>query len=840
MASANALINSSDVKSFNVLTWNIEGLRRNIFNLKHFCTLYNPDLVFLSEPQLFQCDADALMETFRGSYNFDLNSSDKYDPDLPLMKLKAKGGTMILWKLEHDPFITIHPVTTTAFLPIIFTPPGLAQSIHVCVYLPTQGQENSFTEELATLADTLDHLRFTYPEASLYLRGDFNVNDKNLRRKALLESFVSSQKLIILELGHKTYHHFVGNGASDSSLDKILFFNQDGLQEDLLEVGCRNSNTYIDSHHDLLVTAWKSKKIELVDYDVDVDSAPELLNDRFRVVWSDEGIQNYQQNVLPHLERLQNVWLTSRLSKNGMSLLLQATNNLLSTSAKMFNKTTNLSPKDSTRSYSTPNHLRRSSRKLFNKWKYIRHLRTYLDPDNPEILNNLAIFKQERYAHRKAVRHYHAKKTTENLHKLMSNPKNAYNFIKKSRRSKAGKINKLKVGAKTYSGDNVRFGFYESILQFKLKNNSSSFHHLPTFLEDYANIIDLCKAAPELEPISDVEALNILKRMKPDVLDSYNITPNHYLYAGPSGWKHFRLLLNALLSDVENVDIEEVNRAHAIVLFKGKGKDKSSSRSYRTISTCPVVAKALDMIIRDRKLSSWNLDQSPTQFQGHGSSHELAAILLTECIQHSLHTTKRPLFALYLDAKSAFDVVRWELLIKNMYSIHGIDKSLLFIDKRLSCRQTVVEWDGHLLGPIKDEQGLEQGGVSSSDFYKIFGKEQLTLAQESSLGVPLLEQSSSSVVVSAIGQADDTVLLSNDIFSLFYLLKLSSIFCTKYQVELCAEKTRLQRFLPRHWDPLSVQPNPVEINGTKIPFTNTAEHVGILRSSNGNGPSISA
>ena len=458
---------------------------------------------------------------------------------------------------------------------------------------------------------------------------------------------------------------------------------------------------------------------------------------------------------------------------------------------------------------------------------------------NPS-LNNLAIFKQERYAHRKAVRHYHAKKTTENLHKLMSNPKNAYNFIKKSRRSKAGKINKLKVGAKTYSRDNVRFGFYESILQLKLKNNSSRSHHLSTFLEDYANIIDLCKAAPELEPISDVEALNILKRMMPDVLDSYNITPNHYLYAGPSGWKHFRLLLNALLSEVENVDIEEVNRAHAIVLFKGKGKDKSSSRSYRTISTCPVVAKAVDMIIRDRKLSSWNLDQSPTQFQGHGSSHELAAILLTECIQHSLHTTKRPLFALYLDAKSAFDVVRWELLIKNMYSIHGIDKSLLFIDKRLSCRQTVVEWDGHLLGPIKDEQGLEQGGVSSSDFYKIFGKEQLTLAQESSLGVPLLEQSSSSVVVSAIGQADDTVLLSNDIFSLFYLLELSSIFCTKYQVELCAEKTRLQRFLPRHWDPLSVQPNPVEINGTKIPFTNTAEHVGILRSSDGNGPSISA
>ena len=39
------------------------------------------------------------------------------------------------------------------------------------------------------------------------------------------------------------------------------------------------------------------------------------------------------------------------------------------------------------------------------------------------------------------------------------------------------------------------------------------------------------------------------------------------------------------------------------------------------------------------------------------------------------------------------------------------------------------------MGPIIDECGLEQGGVNSSDFYKIFGKEQLATAQLSELGV---------------------------------------------------------------------------------------------------------
>ena len=40
-----------------------------------------------------------------------------------------------------------------------------------------------------------------------------------------------------------------------------------------------------------------------------------------------------------------------------------------------------------------------------------------------------------------------------------------------------------------------------------------------------------------------------------------------------------------------------------------------------------------------------------------------------------------------------------------------------------------------MMGPIHDERGLEQGGINSSDFYKIFGKKQLSMAQNSSLDV---------------------------------------------------------------------------------------------------------
>ena len=51
----------------------------------------------------------------------------------------------------------------------------------------------------------------------------------------------------------------------------------------------------------------------------------------------------------------------------------------------------------------------------------------------------------------------------------------------------------------------------------------------------------------------------------------------------------------------------------------------------------------------------WVAAQAETQFQGTGSRHELAALILTETIQFSIFKALEPLFAIFLDALSAFD-----------------------------------------------------------------------------------------------------------------------------------------------------------------------------------------
>ena len=133
------------------------------------------------------------------------------------------------------------------------------------------------------------------------------------------------------------------------------------------------------------------------------------------------------------------------------------------------------------------------------------------------------------------------------------------------------------------------------------------------------------------------------------------------------------------------------------------------------------------------------------------------------------------------------------------------------------------------MGPILDNKGLEQGGVKSSDEYKIYNNEQSRTAQDSGLGVAIRD-----ITISSISLADDTVLVTNDIISLKHLLYLTTQYCKKYSVELVPDKTKLIAFSNKSCDPLAkygVLTSGISLHGEPVPFSEEAEHLGILRTS---------
>ena len=187
------------------MTWNIEGWGRNCYNLGYFTNSFLPDLIFLSEPQCFQCDILAQFDLFSGSFSYHLNSEDVLCPDLPLDTRKALGGTMVMWRSKLDPYVKILTTSSPSSLPILLSVPGLETTAHIAIYLPTSGKESEFITALAALETTVTMISEDY-SCPIYIRGDCNVNPKNKTRAALFKHFCEKHKLYSLDLQHPTHH----------------------------------------------------------------------------------------------------------------------------------------------------------------------------------------------------------------------------------------------------------------------------------------------------------------------------------------------------------------------------------------------------------------------------------------------------------------------------------------------------------------------------------------------------------------------------------------------------------------------------------------------------------
>ena len=62
-------------------------------------------------------------------------------------------------------------------------------------------------------------------------------------------------------------------------------------------------------------------------------------------------------------------------------------------------------------------------------------------------------------------------------------------------------------------------------------------------------------------------------------------------------------------------------------------------------------------------------------------------------------------------------------------------------------------------------------------------------------------------------------------------------YCKQYNVELCATKTKLVMISPNH-QPVQIPINPISIYGHEIAPSDQAEHVGVIRSEQGNLPHL--
>ena len=782
---------------------------------------------------------------FLPDYKFFLNSEDRHDSLLSLSKSRAHGGTLVLWKKELDPFITVLAPETSRILTVIIEKPGYQTSAHITVYLTTSGssKDAQFIRDLAQLQETIEYVSEKYPDILIYIRGDANASVKprpdNVRDK-LFNYFISENSLIPTIIHHKTYHHFLNNGLSDSNIDVLLSSNNNSCgppthaTETLLNVLCGKTNYLVDSSHDVLVSLTIVPAQPSKIPNMEKIKAPRIEHSKHKVVWSDEGILEYQNLLAQVLPQIASNYVDSP-EAGSSSVFFQTTTHILTSAAKLTNKVIELGKPPKTKKTVVPPEIKIA---MSQKSKAHELLLTAVKNGaaTEEVMLAKHKFKEAKSNLQNLVRKDRVSREVARdsfLNKILTDqPKDIFKAVK-ANKPKISEVKKLVVGNKVYTDDDVADGFFDNISNLKTIDKITATSY-DSFAEDHKHIIEICRAGHQIPRISFSDAKQLLQKMRPHVSDFYSITAAHFLYGGDCGITHFMVMLNKLFSNIELASVEELNNVHAIILHKAHGKDRSLASSYRTISSCPFLSKAADVYLGGLSKDDWSACQADTQFQGEGMPHELASLLLTTVIQDS-KMAKKPLFILLLDAKSAFDLVLRKILIRRLYLDTEPDQRIRFWDLRLASRTTFCQWGDQLMGPINDQLGVEQGGPNSSEFYKIYNNEQLDSAQLSGLGAIVEDEE-----IAAIGQADDTVLVSHDIFQLQHLLQLTLSYCEKYQVQLSATKTKLLVFDKDNTDYVKYVTcvNPIQIGDQKIEFASDAEHVGTIRSPSGNLPHI--
>ena len=731
---------------------------------------------------------------------------------------------------------------SSRFLVLILNHPNLPKTIHISIYLPTSGLDNDYVEELSKLEATVLDLLDEHPDATVYIRGDANASlapRPGNKRDILFNCFCERLSLTPTDINHNTYHHFVGNISS--SIDVILQLSpsKEIPQEKLVNVLCSKTSPNVDSKHDLIVSSFSLPFNPSVE-PPETSKAPEVDNLKHKIIWSDAGISSYREILTPRLKSLQENWLDSK-SPATFSVMLNCTNLALTSAAKATNKSVDLSKEFKPKKTPIPSEVSAATNEKLAAHKKLKETSANSSSSELQRFQALEDFKISRRKQRRLWRRHQAhlaSSASEKVHQILCNdPRTPHKALKAIKQTSTSKISEIKVGDKIFSGDDVADGFYQNMKSLKtMKIETKSCESCENFRFDYSLIKEISKAGDCIPKLSLEQAETLLHSIKAHVCDHFNVSALHYIHGGPHAVQHFQLLMNSAIDDVEKTTCEEFNDAHACILYKGHSKDKTLASSYRTISSCPFIAKALDYYVRELSIDDWNDAQAETQFLGRNMSHELGALLLTETINHSIKENNKPVFCLFLDARSAFDLTIREIMVRHLYLVGTNGQQLIYIDNRLKHRRTFMEWDRKVLGPIHDELGFEQGGVSSGDFYTIYNSEQLTTAHEANLGVDV-----GPVQVSSIGQADDVVLLSDDVHLLAHLLTLTLDYCEKHHVTLAPEKTKLMVFsAPRHKDLVSYKQaiSPININGTPIKFVSTAEHVGVTRSISGNLPHI--
>ena len=153
-------------------------------------------------------------------------------------------------------------------------------------------------------------------------------------------------------------------------------------------------------------------------------------------------------------------------------------------------------------------------------------------------------------------------------------------------------------------------------------------------------------------------------------------------------------------------------------IFKNKGSKKVSTY-YRGITILPVMNKIIEAIIKLR-INTTILDtQNPAQRWLTAKTSPLNATFIIEELKREAKDNNNELSIVLLDAKSVFDVVNTDHLLRRLYQIGINAKTWNIIHSLHDNADSAVKWNGNIW-ILQHIWGSTTRGILSADLYKVY------------------------------------------------------------------------------------------------------------------------
>jgi hypothetical protein len=120
-----------------------------------------------------------------------------------------------------------------------------------------------------------------------------------------------------------------------------------------------------------------------------------------------------------------------------------------------------------------------------------------------------------------------------------------------------------------------------------------------------------------------------------------------------------------------------------------------------------------------------------------------------KCIGN-IQKKKAPFYIALLDAKSAFDVVDIDILMRKLHLLDIQPSTWKIIDNLHHDTRTCIKWKQQVSDSFDCQQGVKQGELLSAELYKLYIEDLLRSYENSKIGCRI-----GTITINAVACADD-------------------------------------------------------------------------------------